>query len=171
LTLKNAVVDFEFRFDGGTGLSLVFNDRDYKDSHAGHICRASVSLDTVRLGDDREGTMKFGIYERWKDPEKRAGIEPLVADKTTKTPIKLDEQKWYRMTVEIVGDEMVASLDGKPVAYLKSPGIAHPTKTDWGFTTQKRWIEIDNLRVYQAEPDAAWPARRAALFGASAVSK
>ena len=68
------------------------------------------------------------------------------------------------MTVEIVGDEMVASLDGKPVAYLKSPGIASATKTDWGFTTQGRTIEVDNLRAWAAEADATWPQRRAELF-------
>ena len=31
--------------------------------------------------------------------------------------------------LETVGDTMRATIDGKPVAFLQSPGIAHPTKS------------------------------------------
>jgi hypothetical protein len=161
---KDAVVDFSFRFTGGKQLTLVFNDTEFKGSHAGHICRAGVSPQQISLSDDCEGAMKFGLYERWKDPDKRSEVEAQVKDRMKKVPVTFDAGKWHRMTVEIVGDEMVASLDGKPVAYLKSPGIAHATKTDWGFTTQGRTIEVDNLRAWVAEADTAWPQRRAELF-------
>ncbi|MGC3970304.1 MAG: hypothetical protein QM775_24125 [Pirellulales bacterium] len=80
-------------------------------------------------------------------------------------PVAVDPEPWHSMTVEIVGDEMTASLDDKPIAYLKSPGLAHPTKNYWGFTTQGRFIEVDDLRVWSAEPDVAWSERRAELFG------
>src|SRR5207244_2111546 len=36
--LKDTAVDFQFKFDSGTQLTLVFNDADYQGSHAGHIC-------------------------------------------------------------------------------------------------------------------------------------
>ena len=165
--LRDAVVDFKFKFTGGKQLTLVFNDRDYQGSHAGHICRAGVSPRQVSLGDDCEGAMKFGIYERWKNPDTKSEVEPLVKDRVKRVPVTLDADMWHRMTVEIVGDEMVASLDGKPVAYLKSPGIAHAAKTDWGFTTQGRTIEVDNLRAWSAEADPAWPERRAELFSSN----
>src|SRR5262249_3510820 len=101
---KNAVVDYRFKFSGGQQLTLVLNDRDHQGSHAGHICRAGVSRQAVTLGDDCEGAMKFGIYERWQDPKARAEVEPLVKDRKQRVAMKLDEQHWYRMTVEIVGD-------------------------------------------------------------------
>jgi hypothetical protein len=145
-------------------LTLVFNDRDHQGSHAGHICRAGVSPRQVTLGDDCEGTMKLGIYERWQNPATKSEVEPLVKGRIERVPVIFDAERWHRMTVEIVGDEMVASLNGKPVAYLQSPGIAHATKTDWGFTTQGRTIEVDNLRAWSAEADPAWPERRAELF-------
>jgi hypothetical protein len=166
---RDAVVDFSFKFTGGKQITLVFNDKEFQGSHAGHICRAGVSPRQISLGDDCEGPMKFGIYERWQDPAKRAEVESLVKDRMKKVPIQIDAGEWHRMTVELVGDEMLASLDGKPLAWLKSPGIAHAVKSDWGFTTQGRTIEVDNLRAWAAEADPAWPERRAKLFPSTAA--
>ena len=169
--LKDAVIDFRFRFDGGKQITLVLNDSDYQGSHAGHICRAAVTPTELRLGDDREGTMKFGIYEKWKDPAKRGEVEELVKDRTVRVPIKLDVSQWHRLTVEIVGEEMVASLDGEPQAYLKSPGIAHATKNYWGLTTSGRFVEIDDLRAWSATLDPQWVKRRGEQFPASTSSR
>lgn len=163
LNLKDAVVDFRFRFAGAKQLTLVLNDKDYKQSHAGHICRASVSPTQVSLGDDREGAMKFGIYERWKDPDKKSEVAAIVRDKQLKKPLTLDTSVWHRMTVEFVGEEMVCSIDGHPVAYFKSPGFAHPTKNYWGFTTSGQFVEIDDVQAWSAELDPNWPARRSAI--------
>lgn len=167
--LKDAVIDFRFKFAGGSQVSLVLNDQDHQGSHAGHICRAGVSPTAVTLGDDCEGAMKFGIYELWKDPARRAEVESLVESRRRRVPIKLGplaekSEPWHRLTVEIVGDEMTATLDGKPIAYLKSPGIAHPVKNYWGFTTSGRYIEIDDVKAWAAEPDPAWAKRRTELF-------
>ena len=167
--LKDAVIDFRFKFAGGSQVSLVLNDKDHKGSHAGHICRAGISPTAVTLGDDCEGAMKFGIYELWKDPAKRSQVEQLVESRKQRVPITLDTVKsddgpWHCLTVEIVGEEMTATLDGKPVAYLKSPGIAHAVKNYWGFTTSGRYVEIDDVKAWAAEPDAGWKKRRAELF-------
>src|SRR5262249_53546022 len=135
IPLRDAVFDFRFKFDGGTQLSLVLNDRDHKGSHAGHICRAQISPTAVTLGDDCEGAMKFGIYELRQDAPRREEYDKLIADRRRRVALTVDPKPWHRMTVELVGDEMLASLDGKPVAYLKSPGLAHPVKNYWGFTT------------------------------------
>jgi len=162
--MKDAVIDFRFKFAGGKQLSLVLNDSGHKGSHAGHICRAQVSHTAVTLGDDCEGAMKFGIYERWKDPAKRSEVEKLVESRKRRVDVEIDPEPWHRMTVEIVGDEMVAHVDGKPVAYLKSPGFAHPVKNYWGFTTQGQFIEVDDLRAWSAEADPAWSKRRGEFF-------
>ena len=42
---------------------------------------------------------------------------------------------------------MAAFLDGKPIARLQSPGIAHPTKTNVGFTVNGELIDFDNLEI------------------------
>jgi hypothetical protein len=164
VNLKDAVISFRFKFDGARGLTLVLNDSGWKQSHAGHICRAGVTLAQVTLGDDKEGRMKFGIYEKWKDPATKAEVEPLVKDRSRAFPHALEAGKWYAMTVEFVGDEMLASINGRPIAYLRSPGFAHPTKNYWGFTTSGQYAEVDDLKAWHAEPDPRWPERRAKLF-------
>jgi hypothetical protein len=164
--LRDAVVTFRFKFNGARGLTLVLNDSEWKQSHAGHICRAGVTLSQVTLGDDKEGRMKFGIYEKWKDPATKAEVERQVKDRSRSFPHALEAGKWYAMTVEFVADEMLASIDGRPIAYLKSPGFAHPTKNYWGFTTSGQYVEIDDLKAWHADPDPTWPDRRAKLFPA-----
>jgi hypothetical protein len=167
VTLRDALVQFRFRLRGARGLTLVLNDRDYQGSHAGHICRVGVTPAGVTLGDDKEGPMKLGVYEKWKDMATRAEVEPLVKDRRKSVPHALEADRWYEMTVEFAGDEMLAVIDGKPIAYLKSPGIAHPTKNYWGFTTSGRYAEIDDLRVWHGSLLAdEWPARRAREFPA-----
>ncbi len=57
--------------------------------------------------------------------------------------------------MEIVGDEMRASLDGKAVGYLKSSGIAHPIKSDFHFTVSGNATQaalFDDVRVWAAGP-------------------
>jgi hypothetical protein len=48
--------------------------------------------------------------------------------------MKFEQNRCYRLAMEIVGDEMRVSLDDQPVGYLKSSGIAHPIKSDFHFT-------------------------------------
>ena len=52
----------------------------------------------------------------------------------------------------MVGDEMRASIDGKPVAYLKSSGIAHPTKSKIEFGCQGKDGYFDDIKIWNAEP-------------------
>jgi hypothetical protein len=44
-------------------------------------------------------------------------------------PVEIDPEQCHTFALETVGDAMRASVDGKAVAYLQSPGIAHPTKS------------------------------------------
>jgi hypothetical protein len=55
--------------------------------------------------------------------------------------------------MEIVGDELRASLDGKAVGYLKSSGIAHPIKSDFHFTVTgnaTQFALFDDVHVWAA---------------------
>lgn len=58
----------------------------------------------------------------------------------------------HSATAETVGDEMRASIDGKPVAFFKSPGIGHATKSkiELGVSGQSGYF--DDIKVWNAEP-------------------
>ena len=62
--------------------------------------------------------------------------------------------------MEVVGDEMVISIDGKPAGYLKSEGVAHKTKNMVGFTVGGKSAQLDNLKVWDAMANVGWPSRR-----------
>src|SRR2546423_1344756 len=67
---KDMVIEFKFRLGGASSINAVCNDRDYKDGHAGHICRVSLSTRQIFLGDDKE-RLRHEIEEMSKDPAKK----------------------------------------------------------------------------------------------------
>jgi hypothetical protein len=148
--MKDVVVEFKFRLEGSATFNAVFDDQNFKGSHAGHICRVAFTQKAIRLGDDREGIMRNDIYEMRKDPARKAEAGGLIQGRSTQTPVTLGQNKWYQVAIEITGDRMCVSLDGKPAAELVSPGIAHETKTSFHFTVTGPCVHFDDVRIWKA---------------------
>ena len=71
-----------------------------------------------------------------------------MAGRSANFPVKLEAGKWYTVQVETVGEQMRVSIDGKPVAYLKSSGIGHPTKRMLTLAVNKSaWV--DDVKVWK----------------------
>jgi len=151
LPMKDVIVEFRFQLDGSTGFNAVFDDQKFKGSHAGHICRVSFAPKQVRLGDDKEGAMRNDIFEMKKDPARKAEADKLLVGRSSVAPVAIEQKKWYQGTIEVVGDQMRVCLDGKPVGYLKSPGIAHETKTSFHFTVNGKGVFFDDVRIWVAK--------------------
>ncbi len=151
LPMKDVIVSFRFKLEGSPGFNLVFDDKNHKGSHAGHICRVAVTKNQIRLGDDKEGVMRNDIFEMRKDPDTKARAEKMLEGRSAKVKAAIESGKWYTMTVELKGDEMRASVDGTPLIYLKSPGIAHPTKESLHFTVNGRGVHFDDVKVWKAK--------------------
>jgi hypothetical protein len=151
---KDAIIEFKFRFEGAASINAVCDDKAFTGSHAGHICRTTITPRLIRLGDDKEGGMRPDIMEMRKDPKRKAEGDKLMAGRTQAFPMPIDPHRWYRLTMEIVGDEMRVSLDDKPVGYLKSSGIAHATKSHFHFTVSGRDAHFDEVRIWSATPAA-----------------
>lgn len=149
---KDSVVEFKFRFEGASTIYAEFDDRKYTGSHYGHICRVILSLKEVKMGDDKDGAMRNDIYEMSKDPTKKEERAKLLVGKTATFPVKLEAHKWYTLVWETVGDTMRATIDGKPVAFFKSPGIAHPTKSKIELGVSGHDGYFDDIRIWNAEP-------------------
>jgi hypothetical protein len=148
---KESVVEAKIRFDGATMIDVEFTDRKYTGSHYGHICRAQVRLNGVTIIDERDGGMRSDIYALKKDPTKKAEVAKLVAGRSNTFPLKLADGTWYDLIVETVGDEMRVLIDGKPVGYLKSSGIAHATKSKIELGVAGKNGYFDDLKVWNAE--------------------
>jgi hypothetical protein len=163
--VKDCVVQFRFKFEGGTQVAFGFDDNTFKGSHAGHIARLIANLTNgVTMRDEKEGTMKNGIYEKTKDPQYKDEIAAVRKTTERNAKVKFEKDKWYTLTWEVLGDEALCSLDGKPLLYLKSPGFAHETKALHTFTVSGVTCSVDDFKVFTAEPDPNWPKKRDALI-------
>jgi len=150
---KDSVVECRIKFEGATMIDVEFDDRKFTGSHYGHLCRAVVRLDKVTILDERDGTQSNALIELRKDPDKnKQEIAKLLATHSASFPVELVAGKWYALVVETVGEEMRVTIDGKPVAYFKSPGIGHATKSkiELGVAGKDGWF--DDIKVWNAEP-------------------
>ena len=150
ISTKDSVVEFRFRFDGATAVSAEFDDRKYTGSHYGHICFVRITPKSVILADQRDGSMRNDIYEM-KDPARKAEKAELLKGRSVTFPVQVDVEKWHTLVLETVGDTMRASLDNKPVAFLKSSGIGHATKSKIEFGCAGKDGYFDDVKIWNAE--------------------
>jgi hypothetical protein len=143
-------VSFRYKLAGSPRFNLVFDDKNHKGSHAGHICRVAVAEKQIRLGDDKEGIMRNDIFKMKRDPKTKDAAEKLLEGRGSSVKADLESNRWCEMEVQIVGDEMRVSLDGKVIGYLKSPGLAHPTKESLHFTVSGKETHVDDVKIWQA---------------------
>ena len=80
------------------------------------------------------------------------GSEPFFCLHSPAIQVLLDPQTWHTFMLETVGTTLRASIDCKPVAYLQSPGIAHPTKSKVEFGCMGKDGFFDDLKIWNAEP-------------------
>ncbi len=151
---KDSVVEVKIRFEGATTIDVEFDDRTHTGSHYGHLCRAQVRLNGVTIMDERDGNMRNDIYEMSKDGARKAERSKLLAGRQVTYPARLETGKWYVLGVESVGDTMRVTIDGKPAAFLKSSGIAHPTKSKIELGVAGKDGYFDDIKVWSAEPVA-----------------
>ena len=165
---KDIVTEFSVKMDGARVCSVMINDKSYKESHAGHILRAAISPGKVALNDWKNGAMKNGIYEKNKDPatsnEEKKKIRESIKSTNAEFKTEMDLTKWHTVRIEIAGDEMLMSIDGKPAAYLKSPGIDHATKNAIGFEVGGKSVEIKDMKVWEASASKDWTGHKTSVI-------
>ena len=151
LPTKDSVVEVKLRLAGATRMDVEFDDRKFTGSHYGHLCRAIVALNGVTIMDERDGSQNEAIKALRADPTKKAEVARLMAGKSATFPGTYEAGKTYTFTVETVGEEMRASIDGKAVGYLKSPGIGHPTKSKIELGVSGKDGYFEDIKVWNAE--------------------
>ena len=145
---KDSVIEFRFKLGGAQSVTAEYDDRKFNGSHYGHICMARVSATSVILVDQKGLAVAR--------PEGATGEPPTPAGRKNVTfPVTLDPQTWHTFMLETVGDAMRVTIDGKAVAYMQSPGVAHPTKSKVEFGCMGKDGFFDDLKVWSAEPSGA----------------
>lgn len=140
---KDSVIEFRFKLGGAQSVTAEYDDRAFNGSHYGHICMARIAADKITLVDQKGLAVAR--------PEGAIGEPPTPAGrKNAAFPLSLDPQTWHTFVLETVGDTMRASIDGKAVAFLQSPGIAHATKSKVEFGCMGKDGFFDDLKIWNA---------------------
>lgn len=142
LKFQNAIFQYSFKLDGARQTTLSINDQKE------HLCRV---------------LLRPNGFTVQKDDHDHDGPDKAVVFKNVTTPIKPGE--WHTLVVEILGQEMVASLDGDKVGFGAHELIG-TEKANFGFTINGVSASFKNLRVWEALPNKDWAETKAKLAAA-----
>ena len=142
-------VKFRFVSDQAKSFNVWFDDKNYKGSHAGHICQATISPTSVNIADAKTGGFDLtgGLYDRKKANQLSEDEKKMLAEKSKRFPVKLSLNDWHTLVVQTEGDTLRVIIDGKEAGSFKSPGIAHETKSLVSLTTNAVDVHYDDFSL------------------------
>lgn len=148
---KDLQVTVKFRFvsDKAKSFNVWFDDKNYKGSHAGHICQATISPTGVNLADAKTGGFDLtgGLYDRKKANQLSEAEKKMLAAKQKRVPATISLDGWHTLVVTTEGDTIRVSIDGKEAGSFSSAGIAHDTKSLVSLTTNPVDVEYDDFSI------------------------
>ena len=132
--LGNFVAAFEFRLDGAKTISLSINDAKE------HVARVMITPTTFKVQ---------------KDDHDHDGPDKAIV--FLNQSVKFEPGTWHSIVLEMVGDTMVATLDGKTSAFGTNELFKSP-KASPGFTVGGQSATFRHFAVWEAkaEPKADW---------------
>ena len=156
---RDLEVSVKFRFASAKAKSfnVWFDDKDYKGSHAGHICSVSVSPSSIAISDAKTGNFQNDLYEKQKAGTLSAEDKKLIESKRTRIPAKISLEEWHTLVTRTKGDQVSVLIDGKEAGTFKSEGISHATKSLVSLTTNPVDVHYDDFSI---KGTGAAPAKR-----------
>ncbi|MFT5467240.1 MAG: hypothetical protein ACI8UO_002344 [Verrucomicrobiales bacterium] len=144
----NGAVGLRFMLeDAKDSLGLNFADLKFKEVHAGHLFAAKISAKEVLLQDLKTGNMNLKTREARLANALTKEQKESLAGKQIKIANKLEVGKWYDLLVQVAGEKITLSIDGKEVGSFESEGIAHPTKRTLRLAVPKNAV-VDDLKIW-----------------------
>ena len=128
--LQDIVIAYEVKLDGAKMTSLSINGP--KD----HLARIMISPN------------KFTVQ---RDDQDHDGPDKAVVFLTK--PVELAPGTWHTVVLEMVGDKMVGTLDGKITGEGSDPTFAANAKSNPGFTVAGESASFRNVRIYTAKAE------------------
>jgi hypothetical protein len=129
---KDIVTEFSVKLDGSRACNLMINDSKYKESHAGHILRATFMLGKVSVADYKFGAMKNDIFEKNKDPkttpEEKKKLNDSIKDKQAVFKADEDLSQWHRCGSRSSATKCSSASTASPPAISNPPVSTIPLK-------------------------------------------
>jgi hypothetical protein len=137
---NNVIIQFSFKDDGAPWLGFSLDDKE-------HVARLIFNPDQFKI-------------------VKMSGTGPTTkgTDVDSKR-MKLSDGAWHTVVWEIYGDEMVATIDDQQMVLGKAEGMT-PTRSRCELINGGQWAWYKDIKVWKAEADDKWPAKRAQLMAA-----
>ena len=134
----NVIVQFTFKLQGCPWMGASVDGKE-------HVSNLSLQPDAFKIA-------------------KVTGIGPTTKHtEVDSTKLKLSDDAWHTVVWEIYNDEMVASIDDQQMALAKADGLSmdrnHVELNNGG-----QWAEFKDIKVWKADLDDKWPAKRATLI-------
>jgi hypothetical protein len=145
---KDGVVELRFKLDDSKDtLGLDFADLDLKTVHAGHLFKVTVGAGKVQIADLKTGNMDLKIYEARKAQGLTDEMKKQLAGKQKSFPVKLNPGEWYTLGVQVAGETVRTTINGKPAGEFSSEGFAHPTKRTLRLAVPREaWV--DDVKMF-----------------------
>lgn len=136
--LHNVVVQCKFKYDGAKWMGFGFTDKE-------HVAR-------IMIND--------GGFELVK----MSGIGGTTKGvKLDRQSMNWDKAKWYTMTIELLGNEIIANVDDQFVLYGEAEGL-DIDKNRFTMIVGGQYGWYDELKIWEALPDPKWEKKKPALL-------
>ena len=120
---KDALIRFEFRFDGAKDIRLVTGSNGGYNTVV-HIRKNHFFIQTANDSNSSFFPIRHG-----------------------ECAYNFKDVKWYVMTIEFLGDQVVAHLDHQHIVYGKHP-IIQKERTYFAFQVDRAGASFDNIQVF-----------------------
>lgn len=145
---KDGVVEMRFMLeDEKDTLGVDFADLQFKDVHAGHLFKVGVGTKKADIDDMKSGGMNMKFYEQKKSKSLTPEQQKFIASTKKTFPVALDAGKWHHLLIEITGDNVSVTINGKSVGAFSSEGFAHPTKRLIRLSVPKKAV-VDDVKFF-----------------------
>jgi hypothetical protein len=132
--MQDAVLQIDFKFDGGRGINISANPSPGELNKHGHLYSVMIT------------PAMWNITEHNDKADRKSQSKALAS-----AAEKFETGKWYTLLLETKGDDIVAQVEGKqplrassPDFHVKKPGIEFRVIGPTGAE-----VSFDNLRVWE----------------------
>ncbi len=134
--------------DSSDTINLNFADPKEKSVHAGHLFSVEIGTKQVVLKDLKTGVMSKEIREARKAKSLTSEQEKALQKKSKKFKNKMKAGKWHDIEVEVSGDTLSCSVDGKLVGEFSSEGFSHESKRMIRLLVSQQ-ASVDEVRIWK----------------------
>lgn len=146
---KDGILGLRFMFeDENDILTLNFADMDLKTVWAGHLFKATIGTEDVKITDQKTGEMNLEIRNARQDNSITEVQKELISKKRKIFPYKLTTNHWHQVHATIQGDEHSCTIDGNLAGTFRSEGFDHKTKRPLRLLVAKN-AYVDDVQIWK----------------------